>query len=171
VGTITQGLLSFARQSSGSRTAVNLNQVTEEIVQLVRKDMSRARIQVATKLDRTVPPIVADPNAIGQVLLNLLTNARSAMPEGGEITIETSHLAAARSVRLAVRDTGPGIPPEILPKIFDPFFTTKPEGTGLGLSISHGIVHDHHGTLDVRSDVGKGSTFTLTFPVDAGREA
>jgi PAS domain S-box-containing protein len=168
VGTITQGLLSFARQSSGSRGPVNLSQVAEEIVQLVRKDMSRARVQVTTKLDEAVPSFPADANAIGQVVLNLLTNARSAMPEGGEITIETSHLAAARSVRLAVRDTGAGIPPEILTKIFDPFFTTKSEGTGLGLSISHGIVHDHHGTLDVRSEVGKGSTFTLTFPLDAG---
>jgi signal transduction histidine kinase len=99
------------------------------------------------------------------VLLNLLTNARRAMPEGGEITIETSYLAAARSVRLAVRDTGSGIPPDILPKIFDPFFTTKPEGTGLGLSISHGIVQDHHGTMEVRSEVGKGTSFTLTFPI------
>ena len=168
VATITQGLLSFARQSSGSRGPVNLSHVAEEIVQLVRKDMSRARVQVTTKLDEAVPSFPADANAIGQVVLNLLTNARSAMPEGGEITIETSHLAAARSVRLAVRDTGAGIPPEILTKIFDPFFTTKSEGTGLGLSISHGIVHDHHGTLDVRSEVGKGSTFTLTFPLDAG---
>jgi hypothetical protein len=167
VATITQGLLSFARQSSGTRGPVNLNQVTGEIVQLVRKDMSRARVQVTTKLDETMPAFLGDANAIGQVLLNLLTNARSSMSEGGEITIETSHMPAARSIRLAVRDTGSGIPAELLPKIFDPFFTTKPEGTGLGLSISHGIVHEHHGTLDVRSEVGKGSTFTLTFPVEA----
>jgi signal transduction histidine kinase len=171
VATITQGLLSFARQSSGMRKPVNLNQVAEEIVQLARKDMSRARVEVTLKLQESLPPIVADANAIGQVLLNLLTNARRAMPEGGEITIETSHLAAARAVRLAVRDTGSGIPPEILPKIFDPFFTTKPDGTGLGLSISHGIVHDHHGSLDVRSEVGKGSTFTLTFPLDGAPAA
>ena len=166
VATITQGLLSFARQSSGTRGPVNLNQVAEEIVQLARKDMSRARVEVTMKLDETMPTIVADANAIGQVLLNLLTNARGAMPEGGEITIETSHLAIARAARLTVRDTGCGIPPEILPKIFDPFFTTKSEGTGLGLAISHGIMQDHHGTLDVRSEVGKGSTFTLTFPLD-----
>lgn len=89
------------------------------------------------------------------------------MPEGGEITIETNYLDATRSVRVTVRDTGSGIPPEVVPKIFDPFFTTKPEGTGLGLSISHGIVHDHHGTLEVRSEVGHGSTFTLTLPLDA----
>jgi signal transduction histidine kinase len=171
VATITQGLLSFARQSSGTRGPVNLNQVAEEIVQLARKDMGRARVEVTLKLAATMPVFVADANAIGQVLLNLLTNARGAMPEGGEITIETSHLAAARSVRLAVRDTGSGIPPETLPKIFDPFFTTKPEGTGLGLSISHGIVQDHHGTVDVRSEIGKGTTFTLTFPLDAAPEA
>ena len=167
VAAITQGLLSFARQSSGTRGPVNLNQVAEEVVQLVRKDMSRARVDVTMKLGGTMPTFMADANAVGQVLLNLLTNARSAMPEGGEITIETSHLAAGRSVRLTVRDTGSGIPPEILTKIFDPFFTTKSEGTGLGLSISHGIVHEHHGTLDVRSEVGKGSTFSLTFPLDA----
>ena len=166
VATITQGLLSFARQSSGTRGPVSLNQVAEEIVQLARKDMSRARVEVTLKLDETMPTFVADANAIGQVLLNLLTNARGAMPEGGEVTIETSHLATARAVRLTVRDTGAGIPHEIMPKIFDPFFTTKSEGTGLGLSISHGIVQDHHGTLDVRSEVGKGTTFTLSFPLD-----
>jgi hypothetical protein len=169
VAAITQGLLSFARQSAGSRGPVNLNQVAEEIVQLARKDMSRAQVEVRLTLDPTVPAIVADANAIGQVLLNLLTNARRAMPDGGEITIETSHLSTARAVRLAVRDTGSGIPPEVLPKIFDPFFTTKPDGTGLGLSISHGIVQDHHGTLEVRSEVGKGSTFTLTLPLDGPR--
>jgi signal transduction histidine kinase len=166
VAAITQGLLSFSRQSSGIRGPVNLNQVAEEIVQLTRKDMSRARVEVTLKLDEAMPTIVADANAIGQVLLNLLTNAWRAMPEGGDVSIETSHLVAARTVRLTVRDTGPGIPPEILPKIFDPFFTTKPDGTGLGLSISHGIVQDHHGTLSVRSEVGKGSAFTLSFPLD-----
>jgi signal transduction histidine kinase len=167
VASITQGLLSFARQSSGTREPVNLNQVAEEIVQLARKDMNRARVEVTLKRDERLPSIMADSNAIGQVLLNLLTNARRAMPDGGEITIESLHLPASGSVRLVVRDTGTGIPPEVLPKIFDPFFTTKPEGTGLGLSISHGIVQDHRGTMEVRSEVGKGTIFTLTFPTGA----
>jgi PAS domain S-box-containing protein len=165
VAAITQGLLSFARRSSGSRSPVSLNRIVEEIVQLAQKDMSRAKVQVTVKLDESLPVIVADANAIGQVLLNLLTNARGAMPEGGEITVETGHLPDGRA-RLAVRDTGSGIPPEILPKIFDPFFTTKAEGTGLGLSISHGIVQEHHGTIDVRSEPGIGTTFILTFPLD-----
>jgi len=167
VASITQGLLSFARQSSGIREPMNLNQVAEEIVQLVRKDMNRARVEVTLKRDERLPSIMADSNALGQVLLNLLTNARRAMPDGGEITIESLHLPASGSVRLVVRDTGTGIPPEVLPKIFDPFFTTKPEGTGLGLSISHGIVQDHRGTMEVRSEVGKGTIFTLTFPTGA----
>jgi PAS domain S-box-containing protein len=167
VATITQGLLSFARRSSGTREPVNLNRIAEEVLQLTQKDMSQAKVRVNMKLDEGLPDIVADANAIGQVLLNLLTNARRAIAEEGEITIETGYIPTTRSVRLVVRDTGSGIPPEILPKIFDPFFTTKPEGTGLGLSISHGIVHDHHGTVDVESRVGEGTTFTLTFPVDA----
>jgi PAS domain S-box-containing protein len=166
VAAITQGLLSFARQSSGVRAPVNLNRVVEEIFHLVQKDLTRGHIEVTLSLDETLPDSVADANAIGQVLLNLLTNARSAMPDGGQITIATSYQPATRSLRLTVTDTGSGIPPEILPKIFDPFFTTRSDGTGLGLSISHGIVHDHHGTLAVRSEVGKGTTFTLTFPVD-----
>jgi len=167
VASITQGLLSFARQSSGVRAPVNLNRVVEEILQLVRKDMDRARVQVTLRRDEALPEMVADANAIGQVLLNLLTNARRAMPDGGEITIETGYDPEARSVRLVVQDTGTGIAPEILLKIFDPFFTTKSDGTGLGLSVSHGIIHDHHGSIDVESEVGKGTTFTVTLPVDA----
>jgi PAS domain S-box-containing protein len=168
VASITQGLLSFARQSSGVRAAVNLNRVVEEILQLVRKDMDRAHVQVTLRRDEALPEIMADANAIGQVLLNLLTNARRAMPDGGgEITIETAYDAQARSVRLMVRDTGTGIAPDVLPKIFDPFFTTKADGTGLGLSVSHGIIHDHQGSVDVESEVGKGTTFTVTLPVDA----
>ena len=166
VATITQGLLSFARRSPGTRETVNLNRIVEEILQLAQKDMSRASIRLVLKLQEGLPDITADANAIGQVMLNLLTNARRSITNEGEITIETGYLSESRSVRLLVRDTGSGIPPEILPKIFDPFFTTKPDGTGLGLSISHGIVHDHRGTLDVQSQLGGGTTFTVTFPLD-----
>jgi len=171
VASITQGLLSFARQSPGVRARVNLNRVVEEMLQLVRKDMDRARVQVTLRRDEALPEIVADANAIGQVLLNLLTNARRAIPDGGEITIETGHDPEARSVRLVVRDTGTGIAPEVLLRIFDPFFTTKPDGTGLGLSVSHGIIHDHQGSVDVESEVGKGTTFTVTLPMETSRGA
>jgi two-component system NtrC family sensor kinase len=164
VATITQGLLSFARQSAGVQGPVQLNRVVEEIVQLAQKDMSRSRVTVSTHLGEGLPLITADANAIGQVLLNLLTNARRAMPDGGLITIETALVDGGRWIRLAVRDTGSGIPPDILPKIFDPFFTTSSDGTGLGLSISHGIMEEHRGTIDVSSVVGQGTVFTLSFP-------
>ena len=166
VAGITQGLLSFARQSTGIRERMNLNRIAGDIVQLVQKDMTRDRIAVTLHLDEKLPDILGDANAIGQVLLNLLTNARNAMPEGGAITIATARDEIASSVRLTVADTGPGILPDVLPKIFDPFFTTRSDGTGLGLSISHGIVHEHHGTLTVRSEAGRGAIFTLAFPVD-----
>jgi two-component system NtrC family sensor kinase len=83
--------------------------------------------------------------------MNLLTNARDAVSEGGEITVETGPAPRPGGVRLVVRDTGRGIPPEVIPQIFDPFFTTKSEGTGLGLSISYRIVREHQGTVDVES--------------------
>jgi signal transduction histidine kinase len=166
VANITHGLLSFARQSSGTRGPVALNRIVEEMVQLVQKDMGRSRIIVSTTLGERLPTIIADAIAIEQVLLNLLTNARSAMPDGGSILIETALSEDGESIRLAVRDTGSGIPPEVLPKIFDPFFTTRSDGTGLGLSISHGIMEDHRGAIEVSSELGKGTAFCLTFPVD-----
>src|SRR5262249_41119579 len=117
VAAITQGLLSFARHSTGTWASVDLNRVVREIVDLARKDMSRARVTVTLRLDEILPEIRADSNAIGQVVLNLITNARSAMSDGGELTIETTHRAGDRAVRLSVRDTGRGIPPDVLPKI------------------------------------------------------
>ena len=97
--------------------------------------------------------------------MNLLTNARDALVAGGEITIETGMAPGeVEAVRLVVRDTGAGIPPDVVPRIFDPFFTTKPSGTGLGLSVSYGIVRDHKGTLEVESRPGEGTAFILTLP-------
>jgi len=171
VARITQSLLSFARQSPRERAPVDVNRVVEETLLLVEKQMSREGIQVGARLDPALPPLLGDANALQQVVLNLLTNAREAM-DGGEIRIETG-VAPGRPgwVRLVVADTGGGIPPEALPKIFDPFYTTKAEGTGLGLSVSYGIVREHQGTVDVQSEPGKGTTFILTFPTLPGGAA
>ncbi|HEX2483300.1 MAG TPA: ATP-binding protein, partial [Methylomirabilota bacterium] len=101
-----------------------------------------------------------------QVLLNLLTNAREAMPRGGEIRITTGpDPERPGRLHLAVADTGPGIPAADLPHLFEPFYTTKPSGTGLGLAVSYGIVQDHLGTIDVQSTPGEGATFILSFPI------
>jgi two-component system NtrC family sensor kinase len=164
VARIAQGLLSFARSSSGQPGRVDLNRVVDETLLLVEKTMVKDGVQIQRALARDLPPIWGDASALQQVVMNLLTNARDAVKGAGEISIETSATPEAPGgVRLIVRDTGPGIPPEVLPRIFDPFFTTKAEGTGLGLSISYGIVRDHRGTVDVQSAPGEGTTFVLTF--------
>jgi len=164
VARIAQGLLSFSRSSSGQTGRVDLNRVVDETFLLVDKTIDKDGVLLRRGLAPDLPPIWGDANALQQVVMNLVTNARDAVKESGEIWIETRDLAGqAGGVQLIVRDTGPGIPPEILPKIFDPFFTTKAEGTGLGLSISYGIVRDHQGTVDVRSTPGEGTTFVLTF--------
>jgi PAS domain S-box-containing protein len=164
VARIAQGLLSFARSPSGQPGRVDLNRVIDETLLLVEKTIVKDGVRVRRALTPDLPPIWGDANALQQVVMNLLTNARDAVRAGGEIFVETGVPAEPPGgVQLVVRDTGPGIPPEVLPRIFDPFFTTKAEGTGLGLSISYGIVRDHRGTVDVRSAPGEGTTFVLTF--------
>lgn len=165
VARIAQGLLSFARMSPGERGPVDLNRVVEETLLLVGKQMAKEGIQIHTNLDPALPLLLGDSNALQQVMLNLLTNSQKAILDGGEIRIQTGPAPGRPGwMRLVVSDTGSGIFPEELPKIFDPFYTTKPDGTGLGLSVSYGIVRDHQGTVDVQSEPGKWTTFTLTFP-------
>jgi PAS domain S-box-containing protein len=164
VAKIAQGLLSFARHSAGERGRVDLNQVVDETLLLADKMIVKDGVTLRRTLTPGLPPIWGDANALQQVVMNLVTNARDAVKGGGEISVETSAAdEPPGGVQLLVRDSGPGIPPEILPKIFDPFFTTKAEGTGLGLSISYGIVREHQGTVDVQSAPGRGTTFVLTF--------
>jgi PAS domain S-box-containing protein len=164
VARIVHGLLSFSRHSSGERGRVDLNRVVDETLLLAEKMIVKDGIMLRRALAPGLPPIWGDANALEQVVMNLVTNARDAVKGGGEISVETSAVAEPPGgVQLVVHDTGPGIPLEFLPKIFDPFFTTKAEGTGLGLSISYGIVREHQGTVDVQSAPGKGTTFVLTF--------
>jgi PAS domain S-box-containing protein len=165
VARIAHGLLSFARASSIEQVPVDLNQVVEETLLLMEKDLGKRGIAISRSLTASLPPVHGDSNALQQVMMNLLTNAADALGSGGEISLETRPvLGVEGGVRLTVRDTGPGISPEILPRIFDPFYTTKSEGTGLGLSISYSIVREHKGTIDVESLPGKGTVFILSFP-------
>jgi signal transduction histidine kinase len=164
VAQIAQGLLSFARQSPRDRRQVNLNELVEETLVLLEEPLTREGIDVRPVLEPGLPHVFGDANALQQVLVNLLTNAREAIEGTGDIEIRTTASADRSDITLLVRDTGPGIRADVLPRIFDPFFTTKRDGTGLGLSISYGIVRDHHGTIDVDSRAGVGTTFVLTFP-------
>jgi PAS domain S-box-containing protein len=160
-----QALRAFSRQAAHEREPVQLNAVVEETLLLVQKTFSTENIEIVTKLDEALPPIMGDASTLQQVLLNLITNAREAMPKGGTIRIETAvPWGVPSQVRVVVADTGVGIPADVLPRIFDPFYTTKATGTGLGLSVSYGIVQDHGGTVQVESEPDRGTTFTLLFP-------
>ncbi len=121
-------------------------------------------IVIAENLADTLPTVDGDDHQIEQVMLNLAINACEAMPDGGTLLITSE--AADGKVLVKFTDTGCGIKPEFLDKIFEPFFSTKPvgKGTGLGLSVSYGIVEEHGGTLEVESEEGKGSTFTVILP-------
>jgi len=118
-----------------------------------------------------LPPVDVNVPRIKQVFLNVVNNAVYVMADGGSLTVRTKR--DGKTVRVEFEDTGPGIQPEHRDRIFDPFFTTKPEvsGTGLGLSVSLGIVQSHGGTIEVVSEVGKGSTFTVVLPLDADASA
>jgi len=169
VARIATNLRSFARQTPREHARVDLNAVVQETLLLMQKPLEVDGIRLTTRLDPALAPILGDASTLQQVLLNLVTNAREAMASGGEIRIETSSaVAPAGWVQLVIDDTGPGISPEELSKVFDPFYTTKRTGTGLGLSVSYGIIQDHHGTVDVQSVPGRGTTFVLAFPAAPG---
>ncbi len=165
VSKIAQGLLTLARQRPRQPKRVNVNSVVEDTLLLAGNQMSKDGIQVSISLDRTIPPILGDSTSLEEVLLNLLMNAREAMESGGTIRIETG-VAPDRPdwVRVAVADSGCGIPADAMGKLFDPFFTTKASGTGLGLWVSKRIVRDHGGSIEVESEPGRGTTFVIAIP-------
>ena len=162
---IIQGLLSFARQSkTASRTTqdVDLNTIVSSALKILRTEIEKNNITVMTDL-AAVPPVGANETELEQAVLNILMNAIQAVKSHGKIETKTFYENGA--AKILIRDNGPGIPKDVLPKIFDPFFTTKPvgEGTGLGLSISARIVNEHGGRIDVESS--KDSTaFTIILP-------
>ena len=162
---IAQGLLSFSRQSSSEMGIVDLNRVVEDTILLARGQIEKSGIAIDMTLAPALPSVRGNPNALSQVVLNLLTNARDAMPGGGRVVIATSPARDADgAVEIVVSDTGHGMTAETLSRIFDPFYTTKPTGTGLGLSIVYGIVHDHGGTITAESTPGEGTRFVVRLP-------
>jgi signal transduction histidine kinase len=168
---ITGAVLSFARNRSTSLEPTDLARVIDDTLILIDREMNKYRITVDRQVQPT-PPAMASANQIQQVLVNLLINARQAMPGGGHVVVRLGHDAASDMVELTVRDNGCGIPADKLPHIFEPFYTTKsgPDasgkgGTGLGLSLCRDIVEAHQGRIRVESTVGRGTAFTLKLPV------
>lgn len=165
--TIVRGLLDFARQRKPNKRLSNLNTVLSDCLSLVEHRALFQNIKVAKKLGADLPPVIVDPSQVEQVFMNMIMNAAEAMDGAGMLTVNTRIDPAGEFVEVAFSDTGHGISEENMERIFDPFFTTKEvgHGTGLGLAISYGIVKEHDGWISVESKVGKGTTFTVRFPV------
>lgn len=164
---IVGGLLDFARQSRPNFIHYSLNKIVEDLLDCVEKEGKLSGIAVKTELDPSLPLAYVDPHQIAQALENIIDNAIEAMAGAGELSVRTRCLPEERMVEVSISDTGCGIPENDLPKLFTPFFTTKEmgKGTGLGLAIAYGIVKTHRGTIEVQSEVGKGSKFTVRIPI------
>lgn len=168
---VVRRLLDFSRQSESVRERANINDIVTDVVALVNHLARTSGVEVNLDLSEGLPLVYADSNQMKQVLLNFVHNALQAMPGGGLLSLETA--AQERDgqhwVTVQIQDTGEGIPREHLGRIYEPFFTTKPtgSGTGLGLSISYGIISDHGGFIDVESEVGSGTEFTIWLSAEA----
>jgi two-component system NtrC family sensor kinase len=179
---IIRKLLDFARRNTPQRSVVDLHQVARETADLLASLAKKKGIEMDVRADHPPLPASVDRGQMQQVLTNLIVNAAQALPDGGRVDIELGRTRAvpppeaeaanageAEYIRIAVKDEGQGIPPEILDQVFEPFFTTKEvgEGTGLGLSIAYGIVQDHGGWIDVTSEPGQGTCFAVYLPGEA----
>ena len=174
---LTRQLLTFARRQKTSVRPVALNDVVHSMQGLLRRLLGH-EVQLITEPAPSLPPVLADPNQIEQVIVNLTVNARDAMPEGGTLTITTDTQQVTRPqgdlvpgtyVRLRVRDSGVGMSEEVKARVFEPFFTTKElgKGTGLGLATSFGIVSEFHGAIEIESAPGRGTTVNVYLPAQA----
>jgi len=160
-----RNMLSFSKPEEEKRRPVKIDELIEGILLVMEKQMKESNIQVEASFDSDIPEVMASTNQMRQVMLNILKNAKEAMPKGGTLTVRTTR--EGNKVLIHIQDTGIGIPEEIRDKIFEAFFTTKQKvkGVGLGLSVCYGIIKDHGGEIKVESEEGKGTTFTLSLPV------
>ncbi len=164
---IVTGLLEYARQSVSKKSSHNVMNVIDRTVSLVKHTLKVKEINVIVDGERDLPKVKIDMQKTIQAFLDIITNAIDAMPDGGKLFIEAKK-ETDKYVSVSLRDTGIGIPEENLNKIFDPFFTTKEvgKGTGLGLSICLGIIEQQNGKIDAESELGKGTTFKISLPIE-----
>jgi two-component system, NtrC family, sensor kinase len=165
-GELVKNLLTFSRQAPSNREPNDLNTVVQRAVLLVKHKLEMQNIELAQTFAADLPPVECDANQMQQVVLVLMVNASEAMPKGGKLEIETGLDAASDHEFVRVKDTGCGIPDDVLPRIFDPFFTTKEDQnrTGLGLAVAYSIVEQHAGEISVRSAPGEGTEFMVRLP-------
>jgi signal transduction histidine kinase len=167
---ITTGMLSYARNGSDRREVMDLVELVQDVLVLVEKDLQNHRVRMQTHVEGQ-PVAEVNASQIQQVLLNMIINARQAMDGGGRLDIGIRANPESNCAEISIRDSGQGIPADQLRKIFDQFYTTKTAdeqgqgGTGLGLAMARDVIESHNGRLRVDSAVGKGTTFTLKFPL------
>jgi len=165
-GDLIKNLLSLSRTAPMNIQSTDLHSVIDRCLMLVRHQLELGGVELQLKLAKDLPLVSCDPAQIEQVLLALIMNAKDAMPRGGNLWVETRLSGDETEIEIQVRDDGAGIAPDVLPHIFEPFLTTKESGhgVGLGLAISRGIVERHNGRIAVQSELGRGTTFTVTLP-------
>ncbi len=166
--TIVRGLLDFARQSQVNRVATNIIALLNDIRAIMNSRVANSGVRFIIDAPNDLPDLMLDAAQIKQLLINLVSNGVDACGERGTVTVTTRYDQSAQTVHIQVSDDGCGIPPENMPKLFTPFFTTKAptKGTGLGLAIAYGVVKMHMGNISAESELGKGTTFTITLPVE-----
>jgi signal transduction histidine kinase len=159
-------VLFFARPLELRMEPIDLTEMLGRLLARWQPRLQQARVQPHLNFDPAAPHCQADPRTLEQVIVNLITNAMQAMPDGGTLSLGVAPGQSPQGpvVELRIADTGPGIPPEILERIFDPFFTTKKDGTGLGLAISRRILAAHKGGIHVESFADAGTVFTVRLP-------
>jgi len=164
---IVRNLLDFARESEIESEAHDVQDLIENTLRLATNQIKLSKVKVKGDLAPNLPPVYGDRRQLEQVFLNIVLNALDAMPKGGSLSISCSSTKDRELVSVEFADTGVGIPEHRISDVFNPFFTTKPDakGTGLGLSVSLGIIRQHGGDIEVKSEVGKGTTFSILLPV------
>jgi signal transduction histidine kinase len=165
---VVQGFLRFIRPEELSLRLLDLNWILREVTALLETEWQKEGIRFAFQLDPTLPLIAADEELLRQAFLNVMLNACQAMPAGGVVAISTS-LEEWEFVQVSITDTGVGIPPEDLGKIYQLYYTTKPHGSGIGLSLAYRVVQMHDGSIEVASQVGRGTSMTVRLPVSRAR--
>lgn len=165
IANTTRGLLSFSRQVKTEFAPLNLTRLIKEVVEWLERSYSKKGIKIVLKL-KPLPFVEGNTDQLEQVFINLLTNAKDAISEGGKITIETNYFSKRNIIQIKIKDTGTGIPQEISNNVFDPFFTTKKKylGTGLGLPVSLAIIREHGGFMKLKSIPRQGSCFSIFLP-------
>jgi signal transduction histidine kinase len=163
--TIIQELQEFSRSKEPKKIVGNINRVLGKVIRLLENEFRRRSIRLHQKLAADIPNMFIDIGQMQQIFANLLINASEAVNSKGEISVSTRSDQSGQAVIIEVADTGCGIPKEHLERIYEPFFSTKPRGTGLGLAVTYGFIMNHQGDIQVESEPGRGTRFTISIPV------